>query len=106
MRASSDRDVKGVRISFPVKCEYHGDLSELGAHGRNFWIENDQIGHGQVGLAHSMSLSEVASTEVAEREVGGSEGSTFTFPSLPGAPVGIRPTPTYRYGHHGSYQGR
>ena len=58
-----------VTISFPVDCKYVGGHDALGRHGRHFRIEQGRIGHGELRLTHSIPLTEVASVEVAQREV-------------------------------------
>jgi hypothetical protein len=66
-----------VSIGFPVKCVYRGGHVELGGHGKHFRIEDGKIGYGEFSLSHSIPLSSVASIEVAEHALGGSEASTL-----------------------------
>jgi hypothetical protein len=62
-----------VKFVFPVHCEYRGGNRALGRHGKHFWIEDGHIGHGGLRLTHSLPMTDVASVDVAEREVGGSQ---------------------------------
>jgi hypothetical protein len=71
------------RIGFPVKCEYKGGLAALGRHGRNLWIRDGQIGHGELTLTHGLPLSEVHSVEVAERVFGDTSVEIHAMPGLP-----------------------
>jgi hypothetical protein len=66
-----------VTIGFPVKCVYRGGHKTLGKHGKHFRIEDGKIGYGEFSLSHSIALSEVASVEVTERQVGGADAQTL-----------------------------
>jgi hypothetical protein len=83
--AEADR----VRIGLPVKCEYKGGLAALGKHGRNLWIRDGKIGHGELKLTHGLPLSEVRSVEVTERVFGETSVEINAMP-------GIRVTRTVR----------
>jgi hypothetical protein len=60
-----------VTITFPVHCRYLGGHRALGGRGRHLWIRAGRVGHGNLRLARSIPLTEVASVEVSEREIGG-----------------------------------
>jgi hypothetical protein len=40
-------------------------------------MQDGKIGHGTFGLSHALPLSDVASVEVTERQVGGKEAQTL-----------------------------
>ena len=66
-----------VRIGFPVKCRYRGGSERLGRRGRRFRIQDGRIGYGAFGFSHAIPLTDVASIEVGERQVGGAEAQTL-----------------------------
>ena len=71
---TSGRHVEdSAHIGFPVHCEFHGGSAALGRHGRQLWIGDGRIGHGELHLSHSIPLSDVASVEVEPRDGGGVE---------------------------------
>ena len=78
-RAELDR----ARIGIPVKCEYQGGLAALGKHGRNLWIRDGRIGHGELTLTHGIPLSEVHSVEVTQRVFGDTSVEVLALPGLP-----------------------
>jgi hypothetical protein len=72
-----------VRIGLPVKCEYRGGLAALGKHGRNLWIRDGRIGHGELTLTHGIPLSQVHSVEVTQRVLGDTAVEITAMPGLP-----------------------
>jgi hypothetical protein len=71
-----------VKIAFPVECHYRGGNASLGRHGRHFWIKDGRVGHGELGPTHAVPITSVASIEVEERQVGGSEEKILVSPGL------------------------
>jgi hypothetical protein len=61
-----------ANIRFPIDCKYCGGNSTLGRRGRNLWIEDGKVGHGESKLAYAIALSDVSSVDVTERVYGGS----------------------------------
>lgn len=55
-----------------MDCKYCGGNSTLGRRGRNLWVEDGKIGHGDSKLTYAIALSDVASVDVTERVYGGS----------------------------------
>ena len=71
-----------VHIGFPVHCRYRGGHRSLGSHGVHLWIQDDGIGFGELRLTHSIPLSDVASIDVQERQMGGSESQVLMATGL------------------------
>lgn len=66
-----EQDIPGsVKIGYPVTCVYVGGMKSLGKRGTNFRIKDGKLGHGAYTLSHGIPLSDVASVEVIERQVG------------------------------------
>jgi hypothetical protein len=61
-----------ANIGGPVDCRYCGGSRTLGRRGRNLWVEEGKIGHGETKLTYAIALSDVASVDVTERVYGGS----------------------------------
>ena len=76
-----EQDTPGnVKIAYPVTCVYAGGMKALGKRGNNFRIKDGKLGHGAYSLSHSIPLSDVASIEVVERQIGKSKvGATAAF---------------------------
>jgi hypothetical protein len=66
-----------VQIGFPAKCQYRGGSEHLGRRGRRLRIKDGRIGHGVFRLARSIPLTDVASVDVTERQVGGTDAQTL-----------------------------
>lgn len=71
-----------VFIGFPVRCHYRGGHRVLGRHGVHLWIKDGRLGYGQLRLTHSISLSDVSSVDIEERQEGGSEGKILMAQGL------------------------
>jgi hypothetical protein len=76
-------EIDRMRIGTPVKCEYKGGLAALGKHGRNLWIRDGRIVHGELTLTHGIPLSEVGSVEVTQRVFGDTSVEILAMPGLP-----------------------
>ena len=88
----SDKTVEEMaKIGFPVKCDYKGGIVALGEHGKHLWVGDGQLGIGEFSLTHGISLDEVSSVEVDERQVGGSDEQTLVA-------SGLSPGTVYRPG--------
>ena len=74
---SENADGNSVRIGFPVRCHYRGGHRSLGSHGVHMWIRDSRIGFGELRLTHWIPLGDVASVDVKERQVGGSESQVL-----------------------------
>jgi hypothetical protein len=72
-----------VKIAFPVKCNYKGGHPALGRPGRHLWIQDGEVGHGELRLTHSIPLGDVDSVEVTERSFGGTDEHITAMPGLP-----------------------
>jgi len=66
-----------VKVGFPVKCHYRGGRKSRGEHGRNLWISQDRVGHGELRLTQGFPLSEVSSVDIKERGFDGSDARFF-----------------------------
>jgi len=77
---TADDRQSSVRIGFPVDCRYRGGNAALGPHGAHLWITDGRIGHGELKLTHGISLRDVTSVDVKQREVGGTDAQVLFSP--------------------------
>lgn len=74
-----------TKIGFPVKCDYKGGIQALGKHGKHFWIQDGNLGHGELSLTHGVPLSSVSGVEVFERATKGRAAQPMLAQGVHGA---------------------
>ena len=76
--------MSSVRIGFPARCRYKGANRSLGAHGRQLWIKDGQIGYGRFRFSGSIPIETVQRVEISDRVIEGVAPSGPTYVWRPG----------------------